>query len=62
MVLDFCISRHSGAVSLEGGLGKVRGREVEIGLEMTKAGRLERRACLRKDIVVGRIIVLQLLM
>lgn len=52
MGLDFCDSLQSGAVSLEGGLGKVRGREVERGREAETRGRVERTICLKRDILV----------
>ena len=48
----FCDSLHSGAVSLECGLGKLREEEVEIGLEIVKSGRAERKASLREVMFV----------
>lgn len=51
---DFCDSLQSAAPSLEWGFGKVRGIEVEMGLEaLGKSGRAERKACLKIGILGG---------
>ena len=49
--MDFCSSLHSGAVSLECGLGNLRGIDVEIGLEAENIGRMDRIADLKEVIV-----------
>lgn len=49
---DFCTSLHLSAFSLDRGLGKVRGMEVEMGLEaLTNVGRIARMICLERGIV-----------
>lgn len=51
--LDFCSSRHSEAVSFERGFGKVRGTEVDRGLNASFADRTECERRCRRGIVTN---------